>query len=62
MCRILSYLGNPARLEDLLYQPDNSFIKQSYNPKYMSFLLNLAGFGISAWDNSFKDPRLPFFI
>lgn len=49
MCRVLSYLGQPILVEDLLYNPDNSFIKQTYNPKLMSKTLNLAGFGFSAW-------------
>lgn len=70
MCRILSYLGKPILVEELLYKPDNSFIKQSYHPKYMSYLLNLAGFGIAAWDHHshncelpylYKTPQLPFF-
>lgn len=70
MCRILTYLGKPIPVEELLYRPDNSFIKQSYNPKYMSHLLNLAGFGMAAWDDSshnskfpylYKTSRLPFF-
>ncbi|MDI9817608.1 MULTISPECIES: class II glutamine amidotransferase [unclassified Legionella] len=70
MCRILSYLGKPILVEELLYNPDNSFIKQSYHPKYMSHLLNLAGFGIAAWDSTshnsllpylYKTPQLPFY-
>jgi glutamine amidotransferase len=70
MCRILSYLGKPIVIEELLYKPDNSFIKQSYHPKYMSYLLNLAGFGMAAWDNTshnarfpylYKTPQLPFY-
>lgn len=70
MCRILSYLGEPILLEELLYKPDNSFITQSYHPKYMSHLLNLAGFGIAAWDEKsyqsaipfiYKTPQLPFY-
>lgn len=60
MCRILSYLGKPILVEELLYKPDNSFIKQSYHPIYMSQLLNLAGFGLVAWDHSFYNPNLPF--
>ncbi len=60
MCRILTYLGTPIVVEELLYNPDNSFIKQSYNPKYMSHLLNLAGFGLAAWDNKSNNPDLPF--
>jgi glutamine amidotransferase len=70
MCRILSYLGNPILVEELLYKPDNSFIKQSYHPNYMSHLLNLAGFGLVAWDTAssnakfpyvYKTPQLPFY-
>lgn len=60
MCRVLTYLGDPILIEELLYAPDNSFIKQSYHPKYMSHLLNLAGFGIVAWDESSNNPLLPF--
>lgn len=60
MCRILSYLGKPIVVEELLYKPDNSFIKQSYHPKYMSHLLNLAGFGIAAWDHTSHNPNLPY--
>ncbi|MEO8400287.1 MAG: class II glutamine amidotransferase [Gammaproteobacteria bacterium] len=60
MCRILSYLGQPILLEELLYKPDNSFIKQSYHPKYMSYLLNLAGFGMVAWDANSCNLDLPY--
>lgn len=60
MCRALSYLGHPILIEDLLYKPDNSFIKQSYNPSYMSHLLNLAGFGLIAWDPHSSNPEIPF--
>ncbi len=60
MCRVLTYLGSPIMIDELLYLPDNSFIKQSYHPKYMSHLLNLAGFGLIAWDKSSHDPSVPF--
>ncbi len=60
MCRILSYLGKPISVEELMYKTDNSFIKQSYHPKYMSNLLNLAGFGLAAWDKSSSNPEKPF--
>lgn len=60
MCRILSYLGKPILVEELLYNPDNSFITQSYHPKYMSHLLNLAGFGMAAWDLISNEPELPY--
>lgn len=60
MCRILSYLGKPILVEDLLYKPDNSFIKQSYHPQYMSHLLNLAGFGMAAWESTSNNPGFPY--
>jgi glutamine amidotransferase len=60
MCRMLSYLGDPISVEELLYEPDNSFVKQSYNPRYMSHLLNLAGFGMIAWDSKSHNPLLPY--
>lgn len=60
MCRVLTYLGESIFVDELLYLPDNSFIKQSYHPKYMSHLLNLAGFGIIAWDQSSHNPDQPF--
>lgn len=70
MCRALSYYGQPILLDELLYRPDNSLIKQSYDPKLMSFIQNLAGFGMALWDESsfhprepylYKTPTLPFF-
>ncbi len=60
MCRVLSYLGKPTLMNELLYKPDNSFIKQSYNPRYMTFILNLAGFGMAAWEKNSYHPDLPF--
>lgn len=60
MCRALSYLGSPILIEDLLYKPDSSFIKQSYHPVYMPHLLNLAGFGMVAWDTGSSNPTLPY--
>lgn len=60
MCRILTYIGKPILIEELLYRPDNSFIQQSYNPKYMSHLLNLAGFGLAAWDHISHNPKFPY--
>lgn len=60
MCRVLSYLGQPILLNELLYNPDNSLITQSYNPKLMSYMLNLAGFGIVAWQQDSIQPKRPF--
>lgn len=60
MCRVLSYLGKPILLQELLYKPDNSLVTQSHNPKLMSSILNLAGFGFTAWDKSSMQPEKPF--
>ena len=69
MCRVLAYLGQPLLLDDLLYEPDNSFIKQTLAPQMLD-ILNLAGFGMAAWDEGlhtpdeplvYKAPTLPLF-
>lgn len=60
MCRVLTYLGHPILLEELLYQPDNSFVKQSYSPLYMFHILNLAGFGLATWIENSYQPQRPF--
>lgn len=59
MCRVLAYLGEPVLLDDLLYKPDSSLVRQSYDPKMM-FVLNLAGFGMTAWDPESYDPQTPY--
>lgn len=59
MCRALAYLGQPVLLDNLLYQPDSALVKQSYMPK-MLHMLNLAGFGLKAWDRESIDPDRPF--
>ena len=55
MCRALLYLGSPVLLDNLLFQPDSALIRQSYMPK-MLHMLNLAGFGLRAWDPASADP------
>ncbi len=59
MCRVLAYMGPPTSVDDLLYRPDSSLIRQTYEPR-LHFLLNLAGFGLTAWDPSSHDPDTPF--
>jgi predicted glutamine amidotransferase len=59
MCRALAYLGQPVLLDNLLYRPDSALVKQSFMPK-MLHLLNLAGFGLKAWDRSSPDPEKPY--
>ena len=59
MCRVLAYLGEPALVDDLLFQPDSSLVRQTYDPQMLG-LLNLAGFGMSVWDEASHAPTLPF--
>jgi glutamine amidotransferase len=59
MCRALLYLGKPVLLDNLLYQPDSALIRQSYMPK-MLHMLNLAGFGMRAWDPQSASPDQPY--
>jgi glutamine amidotransferase len=59
MCRALAYLGQPVLLDNLLFQPDSALVKQSFMPK-MLHMLNLAGFGLRAWDKSSSEPHKPY--
>jgi predicted glutamine amidotransferase len=59
MCRALLYLGEPVLLDNLLFQPDSALVRQSYMPK-MLHMLNLAGFGMRAWDPASREPAAPF--
>src|SRR5271170_5930801 len=59
MCRARIYLGRPILLDDLLFRPDSSLINQAYMPK-MLHMMNLAGFGMMAWDRASHDPHVPY--
>jgi len=60
MCRALLYLGEPVLLDNLLFKPDSALVRQSYMPKMLN-LLNLAGFGLRAWDSASHQPGEPYF-
>ncbi len=60
MCRILAYLGEPLPVQRLLYDTDNGLVHQSYSPRMMKRFLNLAGFGMKAWDPRSLRPEVPF--
>ena len=60
MCRALLYLGEPVLLDNLLFQPDSALVRQSYMPKMLN-MLNLAGFGLRAWDPASHAPERPYF-
>ena len=59
MCRALLYLGQPVLLDNLLFRPDSALVRQSYMPNMLR-MLNLAGFGLRAWDPASNDPERPF--
>jgi len=59
MCRALLYLGKPVLLDNLLFQPDSALVRQSTMPR-MLHMLNLAGFGMRAWDPGSNDPERPY--
>ena len=50
MCRLLGYIGEPVALDHVLFETDSSLVRQSYSPRMMATFLNLAGFGMAAWD------------
>src|SRR5262249_27942288 len=60
MCRVLAYLGAPIPVRNLLFDTDNSLVRQSYSPRMMNTFLNLAGFGMKAWDPASLRPEDPF--
>ena len=60
MCRILAYLGEPLPVQNLLFDTDNWLVAQSYSPRMMNTFLNLAGFGMTAWDPASLRPEEPF--
>jgi glutamine amidotransferase len=52
-------LGQPALLDDLLYGPDRSLIRQAVDTEQMT-MLNLGGFGLAAWSPDTPDSDRPF--
>lgn len=46
MCRFVAYKGLPLVLDDLLFQPDHSLVKQSYDAREIAEPLNGDGFGV----------------
>ncbi|MFQ5630641.1 MAG: class II glutamine amidotransferase [bacterium] len=46
MCRFLAYIGKPIILDQLLYEPKNSLVRQSYHALERKEPLNGDGFGV----------------
>lgn len=44
----------------VLYETDSSLVRQSYSPRMMETFLNLAGFGMVAWDQCSVRAQDPF--
>ena len=59
MCRMMGYLGRPVRLDQMLYAPDSSLLRQTVGPRMLD-MLNLAGFGLAAWSGDSEEPELPW--
>lgn len=55
MCRFLAYKGSSIVLDELLYEPENSLIKQSYKAKEMEEPLNGDGFGLGWYDDELSN-------
>src|SRR4051812_12359069 len=47
-------------MEDVLFDADSSLVRQSYSPRMMETFLNLAGFGMVAWDQRSIRSEAPF--
>ena len=60
MCRVLAYLGPPLNVDNVLFTTDSSLARQAYSPRMMASFLNLAGFGMVAWDPDSRTPEAPF--
>lgn len=58
MCRMLGYLGSPVLLDHFLYAPDSSLVKQAVDARMLG-MLNLAGFGLAAWDDQSPESEIP---
>ena len=59
MCRLVAYLGEQVVLDEILFQPDSSIVEQAVHPQLLS-AMNLAGFGVVAWDDQSPSADLPW--
>ena len=61
MCRFLSYIGAPILMNQLLYEPRNSLIHQSYKAQEREEPLNGDGFGVG-WYQRDIEPTPAIFV
>lgn len=59
MCRMLGYIGSRVALDHFLYEPDSSLLRQATDAQMLQ-TLNLAGFGLAAWDPESYSAGSPF--
>ena len=56
MCRLLAYCGKKIDLYSLIYKPDHSIVKQSFQPKEMrTGVVNVDGFGVGWYDHRIEE-------
>lgn len=60
MCRFLGYLGSEILLADLISNPANSLIRQSYKSKERSEPLNGDGFGVGWYSPAISNEACVF--
>ena len=60
MCRFAMYLGPPIRLSELVTEPSNSLIHQSYDAKEREEPLNGDGFGVAWYVPELRDAPAVF--
>lgn len=61
MCRLLTYLGQEVNLHTLIYTPEYSIVKQSYQPREMrSGVINADGFGVGWYKPELEDSPAVF--
>ena len=55
MCRWLAYSGPPMYLDRLLFEPENSLIRQSLSARHAQSVTNGDGFGVG-WYGKREEP------
>lgn len=58
MCRILGYIGESVTISDLMLNPDNSLINQSFDPED-HHIMQLAGMGLATWKKGAPNSEFP---
>lgn len=62
MCRFIAYTGQPILLDEVLFKPKNSLIRQSVHARETSEPLNGDGFGLGWYMVNSQDERPGLFV